>query len=299
MPDPVPNFVVIGAPKAGTTSLHGWLEQHPQIFVPPNKELHYFASPWLHDNSAGPGDRRVLQDLVGSWDAYLAHYRDARASRAIGDVSPSYFYWWSSRDELRRRLGDPKIILLLRDPRQKAFSQYTHLLRDGRETLSFREALEAEPERTAKGFGDLWRYVGSVRYAEPTARFLETFGAERMKVMLFEDLVRAPGDSLREIFIFLGVDPDVEIDTGDVRNRSGAPRSRAVAGMLNSPALRELARSVLPRSLVTAVGRRFTVLNTGAKPVIDEESSAFITDRVAADVARLENLLGLETGWLT
>lgn len=298
MSSPIPNFVVIGAAKAGTTSLHGWLAQHPQIFVPRQKELHYFAGAWLRQNSAGPGDSRVLQNLAASWDDYLAHYRAANGKRAIGDVSPSYFYCWSSREEMQRRLGDPKIILLLRDPLQKAFSQYTHLLRDGRETLPFRQALEAEPERTAKGYGALWRYVGAAQYAEPTARFLDTFGADRMKVILFEDFVHAPAHGLRELFAFLGVDPELEIDTSDVRNRSGAPHSRVIAGMLNSPALRRFARSLLPSPLVTGIGRRLTRMNTSDKPVLDDDSRAFITERVAADVAQLEKLLARETGWL-
>lgn len=299
MPRAIPNFVVIGAAKAGTTSLHGWLAQHPQIFVPRQKELHYFAGAWLRENSAGPGDARALQDLAGSWDDYLAHYREADGERAIGDVSPSYFYWWPSRREMQLRLGDPKIILLLRDPVHKALSQYAHLLRDGRETVPFREALALEPERAARGFGALWRYVGAALYAEPTARFLETFGPDRLTVLLFEDMVRAPADSLRQLFTFLGVDPDVEIDTNEVRNRSGAPRSRVVAGMLNSQSAREFARSVLPAPLVTAVGRRLTHMNTGAKPVLDDASRVFITERVSPDVARLEQILGRRTGWLS
>ena len=189
-----PNFVVIGAAKAGTTSLHGWLSQHPEIFVPAQKELHFFAGPWLRENSNGPGDARVLQDLAPSWDAYLAHYKEAGSARAVGDISPSYFAWWPSRDAIRERLDDPKIILLLRHPVEKAFSQYTHLLRDGRETLSFWDGLQAEPERSAKHYGALWRYLEGASYALPTQRYLEAFGPDRMQVLWFEDLVRDPSD---------------------------------------------------------------------------------------------------------
>jgi hypothetical protein len=242
MPVVVPNFVVIGASKAGTSSLYAWLRQHPDIFVPRQKELNFFARGWLEKNSNGPGDSVTTKDLAPTWDAYLAHYRDAGARTAVGDVSPSYFAWPGSADEIKARLGDPKILLVLRNPIQKAFSQYTHLLRDGRETLSFWDGLQAEPDRARRGFEALWRYLGCARYSKATERFMRTFSRKRMKVLFFEDLARDPGATLRDILRFLDVDPDAPIDTSEVRNRSGAPRSKALASVLNSPGLREAAR---------------------------------------------------------
>lgn len=297
MVPPVPNFVLIGAAKAGTTSLHRWLAQHPDVFVPRQKELHFFAAPWLRENCRGPGDARILQDIPADWEAYRGHYAAAHAHRAIGDLSPSYFAWWPSRDAIRDRLGHPKIVLALRDPVEKAYSQYMHLVRDGRETLSFAEALAAEESRSRQGYGALWRYVASVRYAEPTERFLDTFGADRVKILFFEDLVRDPPRVLREVLEFLDVDPAVPIDTGGVSNRSGAPKSRALAALLNNPELRRVARSLLPGPLVARLGARATALNTGAKPRLDPASRALIEERVAADTARLARLLGRELPW--
>lgn len=297
MTAPVPNFVLIGAAKAGTTSLHRWLAQHPDVFVPRQKELHFFAAPWLRENCHGPGDARTLQDIPADWDAYRAHYAAARGRRAIGDLSPSYFAWWPSRDAIRDRLGRPKILLALRDPVEKAYSQYMHLVRDGRETLSFADALAAEESRARQGYGALWRYVASVRYAEPTERFMDRFGAERLKILFFEELVRDPQRVLRDVLAFLEVDPTVAIDTSGVSNRSGAPKSRALAAVLNNPALRRLARSVLPGSLVAKVGARATALNTGTKPTLDPVSRARIEERVADDTARLARLIGRELPW--
>jgi hypothetical protein len=293
----VPNFVLIGAAKAGTTSLHRWLGQHPDIFVPRQKELHFFAAPWLRENCKGPGDARVLQDIPADWDAYRAHYRGAAGRRAIGDLSPSYFAWWPSRDAIRDRLGHPKIVLALRDPVEKAYSQYMHLVRDGRETLSFAEALAAEEGRTRQGFGALWRYVGGVLYAEPTERFLETFGPERVRILFFEDLVRDPQGTMRDLLTFLEVDPTVPIDTASVSNPSGAPKSPALAMVLNNPTLRKVARSLLPGPLVTRLGALGTALNTGVKPELDRSIRTLIEERVAADSARLARLIGRDLPW--
>ena len=290
MPVVIPNFVVIGASKAGTTSLYSWLRQHPEIFIPRRKELNFFAREWLWKNSNGPGDAVTTKDLAPTWDDYITHYQNAAGRKAIGDVSPSYFAWPGSADEMKARLKDPKIILLLRDPVHRAFSQYTHLLRDGRETLSFWEGLQAEPERVALGYEALWRYVGGARYAEPTAHFLGTFGRERVKILFFEDLARNPQATLREIFSFLDVDPDVPIDTSKILNRSGAPRSKAFAWALNDAGLRQLVRQVLPTSLVTQIGRRLTAMNTGVKPALDERSRIWLAERVADDMIRLQTL---------
>lgn len=295
---PRPNFLVIGAAKSGTTSLYHWLGQHPEVFVPRQKGLHFFAAPWLRENSNGPGDARLLQDMASTWEMYLAHYRDAGGRKAIGDCSPSYFSWWPSRDAIREYLGDPKIILLLRDPVQKAFSQYTHLVRDGRESLPFWDALQAEPERKARGFGALWLYLESARYAEPTERFLEYFGREGMKVLFFEDLTRDPQAALREIFAFLGVDPRASIDTSEARHRSGAPRSRLLAAAVNDPRLRRIARSLLPAHFVARLGSKATGLNTGAKQVLDERSRAFLLEHTTEDRRRLGKLLDRTVAWL-
>ncbi len=297
MSAPQPNFLVVGAAKCGTTSLHYWLGQHPEIFVSKQKGLHHFAADWLAKNSGGPGDKRHLKDMAVTWEQYLGHFREATSHRAIGDFSPSYFSWWPSREAIRARLGKPRIVLSLRDPVQKAFSQYTHLIRDGRESLSFWDALQAEPERKAKGYGALWLYSESACYAESTERFLEYFGPEDMRVYLFEEMIRDPQAALQGIFRFLGVDPDFRIASSEPRHKSGAPRSRLLAAAVNSPTLRKIARKLLPGGFVAKLGTRATELNTGAKPVLDERSRQFLLDKTRQDRARLKSLLGRSLPW--
>ncbi len=294
-----PNFVVVGAAKCGTTSLWHYLSQHPDIYLPrQRKELHHFAAAAVRANSAGPGDGRAVEDLCGTWEDYLAQFAEAGDQAAVGDISPSYFAYPESAEAIRGRLGDPRIVLILRDPVQKAFSQYSHLLRDGRETLPFREGLEAEAERRAKGYGALWRYAEGGCYAEPTARFLETFGRDRVLVLFFEDLVREPAATMRQLFAFLGVDPDVPVDTSGVFNKSGAPRSRWLASLLTQRnPLRSLARRLLPPRVTAAVAWWITGLNTGAKPALDPESRRLLEERLAPDVARLIRLLGRPPAW--
>jgi hypothetical protein len=297
MSTPQPNFLVVGAAKCGTTSLHYWLGQHPEIFVSTQKGLHHFAAEWLAKNANGPGDRRHLKDMAITWEQYLAHFREAAPHQAVGDFSPSYFSWWPSREAIRARLGRPRIILSLRDPIHKAFSQYTHLIRDGRESLSFWDALQAEPERKARGYGALWLYSESACYAEATERFLEYFGPADMRICLFEETIRDPQAALRGIFGFLGVDPDFRIASSEPRHKSGAPRSRLLAAAVNSPTLRKIARKLLPGEFVAKLGTRATELNTGAKPVLDERSRDFLLNKTRMDRQRLAGILGRSLPW--
>ena len=295
----LPNFVVVGAAKCGTTSLWQYLAQHPDVFLPTRrKELHHFAADDVRASSAGPGDGRAVEDLCATWDEYVAQFAEAGDEAAVGDVSPSYFAYPRSADAIRDRLGRPRIVLILRDPVQKAFSQYSHLLRDGRETLPFWEALAAEPERRAKGYGALWRYVESGRYAEPTQHFLDVFGRDHVLVLFFEDLVREPAVTMRQLFAFLGVDPEVPVDTSGVFNRSGAPRSRRLASLLTQRnPLRSLARRLLPPRLTAAVAWWIVGLNTGGKPTLEPRARRLLEEELAADAAQLERILGRSPAW--
>lgn len=297
----LPNFLVVGAAKCGTTSLWHYLSQHPDVYLPrQRKELHHFAADAVLAHSAGPGDGRAVEDLCASWDDYLAQFAEAGDQSAIGDVSPSYFAYPESAVAIRDRLGDPRIVLILRDPVQKAFSQYSHLVRDGRETLPFWEALQAEPERRAKGYGALWRYAEGGLYAEPVAKFLDLFGRERVQVLFFEDLIREPAATMRSLFGFLGVDPAVPIDTSGIFNKSGAPRSRQLAALLTQQnPLRSLARRLLPPRVTAAVAWWIVGLNTGGKPVLDPRSHSFLSERFAPDVERLQRILAHRPAWLS
>ena len=143
----LPNFVVIGAPKCGTTSLFYYLQRHPEVYLPVRKELHFFTFEEHSAQARGPGDDNVLANLCSTWPEYLSHYVDVGDEPAVGEVSPSYLASAAACPRIRERLGPVKILAILRDPVQKAFSQYLHLVHEGRETLSFVEALRAEEQR--------------------------------------------------------------------------------------------------------------------------------------------------------
>ncbi len=295
----LPNFVVVGAPKCGTTSLYHYLRQHPQVFLPQRKELHYFSFPHLSRLVAGPGDDSILATSSSTLEGYRAYFADVGGEKAIGDISPSYFHYADEvAPEIRRALGAPKIIVMLRDPVQKAFSQYMHLVRDAREDLSFPQALHAERERIERGYSAMWRYAESSLFTRRTQRYMDEFGRDRVKVVLFDDLTRDPERTVEEIFAFLEVDPGVKVELDSTFNRSGAPRSRWVANLITRPnPITSAARKVLPLSLTGKVRDLLQRANTGAKHQLDAQSREELWKFFAADTAELEQLLGRAVPW--
>ena len=203
----LPNFLVIGAPKCGTTSLHHYLSQHPEVYVPLRKELHYFSYAYMQRFAAGPGDAHILAPLCSTRQAYEQHYERVGTQPAVGDVSPSYLYYAEVSERIKAELGKPKIVVVLRDPINKAFSQYMHLVRDNRETLTFSAALVAEAQRIRDGWAALWRYADSSLYADKLKRYLTIFGADHVKILLFEELARTPHLVMRDLFAFLASIP--------------------------------------------------------------------------------------------
>jgi len=294
-----PDFVVVGSPRCGTTSLFFYLKQHPEIFLPQRKELHFFSYDLLARNANGPGDRDVLRSLCASEAEYLQCFDEAKPRQVVGEISPSYLYYASvvSR-RIYEKLRPVKIVILLRNPIEKAFSQYQHLVQEGRETLSFFEALMQEKRRKELMWGDIWLYAESSLFAENVRTFLSIFGWQNVKVIIGEQLFASPRLVLQDLLQFLEVNPAVEIDPSNVYNRSGQVRLPVMARLISQESLiKRAGRRMLPGALRFRLRLLLQDLNTGRKPEIDAESRAFLRDFFHQDVRKLETILEESTGW--
>jgi hypothetical protein len=295
----LPNFLIVGAAKSGTTSLHHYLQQHPDIYLPAQKELHYFARDPMLRLTGGPGDRYVLANICRTWEEYESCYAKAARQSAVGEISPSYLYFSEISRQIKQELRHPKIIMILRNPIEKAFSQYMHLVRDNRETLDFHDGLMAEGERIENGWAAIWRYAESSLYRLRVQTYLDVFGERNVRIFFYDDLVRFPERLVREILEFIDVDPERPIDFAQVHNRSGKPRSRLVANLLTRPSrLRDMAKRLLPAETTYLLKLRLQDLNTGAKGTIDRRSRAYLREFFAEDVQALQQLVGRRLNWL-
>lgn len=295
----LPNFVIVGAPKSGTTSLFYYLKQHPDIYLPVRKELHYFSYEYLKENTNGPGDKDVLSSLCANRREYESHYIDVRNERMIGDVSPSYLYYSNVSERILSELGKIKIVMILRNPVEKAYTQYMHLIRDNRETLSFYDALMEEQKRMLAGWSDIWRYAESSLYAKKVKKYISVFGPANVKIILFDDLVIAPDEVMRSLFEFLNVDSDVHCDTSKAYNRTGTPKFKMVSDFFAKPnPVKTTVKKFIPEWVRIHIRLVLLDWNTGKKNSMDRKSREYLTKYFGEDIAVLSKILGRELWWL-
>lgn len=221
----LPNFLIVGATKCGTSSLHKYLDQHPQIFMSKVKEPRFISSQVTQFPLNGPGDHKVESWYVKRYEDYVKLFEGAESYPAVGESSADTLYFYKGCiPVIKEYLGDPKIIIMLRNPVKRAFSAYQHLVRDMREELSFEDGLKEEPNRIKNNWELIYHYTAASMYYESVKAFLENFTS--VKVILNEDQEKRPQQMIRDIFRYLDVDPDVDVNTEIRYNISGKPKSQ-------------------------------------------------------------------------
>ncbi len=292
-----PNVFVVGDAKCGTTSLHRFFELAPSVGVAATrKELHWFSEPELMARRAGPGDERVESRILHDEAAYLAEFAGLDpALPVVADVSPSYLQMEGAAVRLHAFAPEAKVVILLREPADKVFSQYVHLWSQGRETAAFAEGLARAAERRAAGWSDMFDYDTGGLYAAAVGRYLDLFGPDRVLVLLFEDMIRDwPGVRAR-LAAFLGA-PLPEIGLPKM-NIGGKVRSPVMAALMASQSLRGVIRAVAPIGLRTRLSEKVSGSVATDKPVLDAATRAALDARFGPDARALEALLGRPTGW--
>jgi hypothetical protein len=286
-----PDFFIVGAFKAGTTSLYDYLRQHPQVFMPFHKEPMYFGA------DLDARYRRMSED------EYLQLFADARAGQRVGEASPWYLYSASAAREIKAFAPEAQAIVMLRNPLDVMYAQHSQLLFNQREDLAdFGEALAAEPDRRAGRripAGALRRealfYRHSVRFAEQLVRYLDVFGRERVHVIVHDDLVGDTARVVRDAFAFLGVDPNASVDL-HVRNPNRRARSGLVQRLIFRPPgpLRRVVPALRRFPLVHRLRDRLVSANSvpEARRAMDPELRRQLTAELAPAVEALGALIG-------
>ena len=217
-----PNFIIIGAMKAATTSLYTYLKQHPDIFMTKVKE------PMFFNNFNQITDFKVLANKskkVNSLLDYFSMFSSVENESAIGEASPAYIYNEKAPYLIKEHLPDVKIIAILRQPTDRAYSNFLHTKRADRENVnSFEQAIKIEKERISDNWSPLYHYIQKGFYSVQLKRYYNLFPKENIKVYLFEDVVKNPKETLKDIFKFLNVDENIEIDVSKKSNVSGTPK---------------------------------------------------------------------------
>lgn len=279
--------IVVGAQKTATTSLFASLRQHPEIAASVHKETHFFAFERLW--SGGPE----------AYDRFFPPVDD----RIRLDVSPDYLAVPGVPDRIAELVGtDVRIVAILREPVERAWSQHAMEVYSGFERRGFRDAIDADPSADPEvPFSHRCHYVARSRYAERLGRFLDVFGHDRVRVDVYEeDVVGRTDPWLVELCGFLDVSPDVDLPTMPRSNSAYVPRSLVAARVLRHLLIehsvpRRIARKLVPDRGRRVLRARLVAANRSSRPVpaLSSHDRRELFERYfAADVAATERLIG-------
>ena len=296
MRNSLPNFLIVGAAKCGTSSLHNYLNQHPDVFMPSYNEQGMKAKE----------PRFLIKDLVkdrlhnGVWDleSYQALFNNVVNEKAIGESTVLYLYYYNEAiKNIKKYLGDDvKIIIMLRNPVDRAFSAYTHVSRSLKEPLSFEEALEVEENRLENDITltPMVMYKDMGLYHNMVSAYIENF--KNVHVVMHEDFLQNTKAVVKLTLAFLGILRSVELDTDSKYNVGGKSWrfSFLKQFFMKDNVIKKELRVIFPKTL----RKRFRVLveyflKEKVKPIKPGTKKELISF-FRSDVEKLEKLLNID-----
>jgi len=294
-----PNFIVVGAMKAATTSLYTYLKQHPEIFMTKVKEPMFFNN-FKQENKYKISGKKSKKPTT--LKEYLAMFDDVKNEKAIGEASPAYIYNPQAPQLIKEHLSNVKIIAILRQPTDRAYSNYLHTKRADREdAATFQEAIELENKRIKDNWSPLYHYIEKGYYSVQLKRYFDLFSEKNIKIYLFEDVVKNTKETLKDIFKFLEVDENVEIDTSKKANVSGNP-----SGLMGWVLKKMWYYNLMPKFAISYYLPKFImelIFKSVYKPIekLNEDSRRDITERYyKGEIRSLEKLIDRDlSSWLS
>jgi len=294
--DTAPNFFILGAAKAGTTALAAYLGQHPQVYISPIKEPHFFTLENESPAFLDPGD---AARAVTAWPEYLDLFNGCRAEVAIGEASTTYLHSQKAAAGIHHRFPEARLIAVLRQPVERAYSAFVMYQRENREDKgTLLEAIACENQ--GKHYrGEIGVYLERGFYTAALRRYLDLFGRNRLRVYLYEDFKENPQAVLDDLHRHIGVEafqPDMSLS----HNVGGLHRSGLLKGLLTRPnPVRFVARGLLPGSFRARVRERIKRFDLRKAPGIDAETWTVLLDRYRSDILQLQDLIERDLGhWL-
>ncbi len=302
----LPNFLIIGAMKSGTTSLYHYLKQHPQIYMSSLKEPNFFALEGSNlDFDGAEGKERiqrwVKRESVTDIEEYRALFRGAAGELAIGEASPMYLYSPEAPYRIRYYIPEAKLITILRNPVERAYSAFLYMRRDGREPLKeFHQALQAEEGRMRDKWEWIWHYRHVGFYYAQLKRYFDVFDKEQIKVYLYEDLRADLPNVLQDIFRFLEVDEAFVPDTSLRHNVSGIPKTGLLPRLtFRRNPVKTVLRPLLPQGLRQRISVSLKSRSLVEAPPLAPEIRRELLEGYRDDILKLEDLIEWDlSGWL-
>ena len=291
----LPNFLIVGAAKSGTTALYHYLKQHPEVFLTPIKETNFFALDGMNIDFKGPGDSEgVHRNSITNIIEYSDQFSEYKNEKAIGEVCPSYLYFEDAPENIKKYVPNVKIIAILRDPVDRSFSAWLHLTRDKRESFSFDQALNDESRRIKENWAEIWHYREQGMYYKQLSRYYDIFPKENIKVFFYNNFKNNPLKIYSEICDFIGVKNTFNVDMDQTHNKGGMPRNRLLYNlMMRKNFIKTIFNFIIRGSLRKRI-KLFLDKRNLTSLKLDKEEKTKYKSFFKDDIIKLEKLLNLK-----
>lgn len=297
----LPNFLIVGAAKSGTSSLHNYLNQHPDIFMPSFneaglnvKEPHFFVKESIHNR---------LHFGVWNWESYIKLFEKANSHKAIGEASVFYLYYAQEAIEnIKKYLNeDVKIIMILRNPVDRAYSAYRHVSKGLKENQSFEQALEIEEKRfnNNSDITPMIRYKDMGLYYKMVKEYLSAF--KHVHIILHDDFSKNTESELKKIYNFLKIDKNITVDhsikynIGDLQWSNNFIKSI----ILSNSFLKQVIKKIFGKKIKNSIWKLISVFYKTKATTIRKETRDDLLDFFKDDIIQLSKLIKRDlSAWL-
>lgn len=304
----LPNFIIVGAAKSGTTSLYNYLDEHPDVYMSPIKEPNHFSSDIepekfnkafkkherekridLDEYLNGNMDYKLWGDYVQKWEQYRKLFKNVKHEKAIGEVSNSYLFSQVAAKNIIEKLPQVKIIMMLRNPMERAFSHYLANMRDGKTIKNFREEVESNYTLETREWGKKYLYIELGMYYQQVKRYLDVFPRENIKMYLYDDYKKDSVLLVKDLFRFIGVNPNVTIDFSKKYNESKIPKNKYFNFIISKSGIKKSAIKLFPLEYREKIKSMF--FTNEKKPKLSVEDKKFLLGIYREDIKNLSHVM--------
>ena len=282
-----PNFFIVGAPKAGTTSIYEYIKNHPQIFMSSIKEPNYFSINILNENDQLKPIRNKKK--------YLDLFKNIKNEKIIGEASPFYLSDHDAPKLIHDVSPTAKILIIIRDPVEREFSHFLMHYAAGETVRTFHDQLQIEIKnhQTSSEYFALKHGM----YYENVKRYLDIFDKNQVKIIIFEEFIRNTEKSLQSLFDFLNIDLSIPENVDQVYNQFALPRNQISSSIIRNQTIKKIVKNILPRRTSISIYETFFVKKGYKKPDMKNEDMERLVRFYQNDVEKIKKLLGRELPW--
>ncbi len=284
-----PNLFIVGTPKAGTSSLYAYLTIIPGIFMSKAKEPNYFSIKTIPDN------KRTLKPQIRDKTKYLALFKKVKNEKIFGEASPSYLSDPDAPKLIHQVSPNAKIIIILRDPVERAYSHYLMLIRIGFMKDSFHEEV-LKSLKIVRIYNKTSLRLETGLYAEDVQRYLNIFGPKQVKIIIFEEFINNIKKTMKDILSFLDINYELNDFDVEAYNKFGVARGQISQFILRQRIVRSLAERIMSPSR-RRVLREKILLKNEPKPKIRKDDKEILIKFYREDVEKIQNILGRKLPW--